>query len=67
MQPDDSYSGVDDNGTPQLRPGTGGVYAKQLKPGSMLGNILSAVPDLANLASIELKVAFNKDSSNVGE
>lgn len=54
-----------------LKQGTGGIYHKPgkseaLKPGSMLGNLLNVVPELRSFASLDLKVAFNLDSSNVG-
>jgi L-asparaginase len=53
-------------GQPTLRPGTGGRYVRGLRPGTMLNNILQQVPELKALASIDINVVFNKDSSNVG-
>ncbi|KAL4445421.1 hypothetical protein ABPG77_011246 [Micractinium sp. CCAP 211/92] len=54
-----------------LKQGTGGQYHKPgkseaLRPGKMLGSLLSQVPELKSFASLDLKLAFNLDSSNVG-
>ncbi|EFN58347.1 hypothetical protein CHLNCDRAFT_142407 [Chlorella variabilis] len=54
-----------------LKPGTGGKYhqpgkSEALKPGKMLGSLLNMVPELKAFASLDLRVAFNMDSSNVG-
>ncbi|PSC69818.1 L-asparaginase 1 [Micractinium conductrix] len=54
-----------------LKQGTGGMYHKPgrseaLRPGKMLGNLLTQVPELKSFASLDLKVVFNLDSSNVG-
>lgn len=65
MEPEQSFE-LDQLGHLALKQGTGGVYSKQLRPGSMLGSILHQVPELKTLAQLDLKVLFNKDSSNVG-
>ncbi|KAL6777071.1 hypothetical protein ACKKBF_B20105 [Auxenochlorella protothecoides x Auxenochlorella symbiontica] len=50
--------------------GTGGKYHAQksqsLKPGNMLNNLLGIVPELRQLANLDLKVVFNRDSCNIG-
>jgi L-asparaginase len=56
----------DEEGHMMLRSGTGGKYENSLRPGNMLSNILSSVPELRSLAQLELQIPFNKDSSNVG-
>jgi L-asparaginase len=67
MQAEESYT-LDSQGHLALREGTGGVYKKQeaLRPGNLLGSILTLIPELKSLAHLDLKVLFNKDSSNVG-
>jgi hypothetical protein len=59
---------LDPEGHHQLQPGTGGLYKSGggLAPGRMLSNVLNVVPELRCFAQLDLKVAFNKDSSNVG-
>lgn len=59
---------LDPEGHHQLQPGTGGLYKSGggLAPGRMLSNVLNVVPELRSFAQLDLKVAFNKDSSNVG-
>lgn len=57
---------TDCDGHLTLKQGTGGRYEKGLRPGSMLNNILTAVPELRTLAQLDLQIPFNKDSSNVG-
>ncbi|GBF89485.1 L-asparaginase [Raphidocelis subcapitata] len=64
---------VSEEGLLRLKKGTGGRY-KGLKPGDMLSNLLQMVPELGRragarfhyIAHIDLKIAFNKDSSRVG-
>ena len=50
----------------QLRPGTGGSYRRSLRPGKLLGDILDHVPELQQLADLDVHVAMNKDSARVG-
>lgn len=53
-----------------LKSGTGGVYAGSrgsgLRPGALLQNVLTVVPEVNAFANLELRVVYNKDSSNVG-
>ena len=56
----------DPDGHHSLKEGTGGQYEKVLRPGAMLSNLLTAVPELSTLAQLDLQIPFNKDSSNVG-
>ena len=52
-----------------LKQGTGGTYHKPgeaLRPGSMLGSLLTQVPELRAFAHLDLRIVFNLDSSNVG-
>lgn len=67
MDADRSYEKEAD-GQIHLRQGTGGSYlsSKGLRPGHMLGNLLTTVPELSTLANLDLQVVFNKDSSNIG-
>jgi len=65
MDPVRSYE-VDVDGHQTLKTGTGGEYEKTLRPGNLLRNLLVAVPELSTLARIDLQVAANKDSSNMG-
>lgn len=65
MDPGTSYH-LDASGKPVLAAGTGGTYAGGLKPGTMLKNLLKVVPELSSIANLDLKVAFNLDSSRVG-
>ena len=37
-----------------------------LRPGTLLKNVLKMVPELRAFANLELKVVYNKDSSNCG-
>jgi L-asparaginase type I len=64
MDPARSYQ-MDPEGHLELKQGTGGEYLPGLQPSAMLANVLTAVPELGSLAQIDLKVVFNKDSSNV--
>lgn len=45
--------------------GTGGNYGG-LQPGEMLSSLFKVVPELSSFANLDLKIAFNKDSSRVG-
>lgn len=47
-----------------MRAGQAGTSG--LRPGTLLNNVLNMVPDLAAFANLDLKVVYNKDSSNVG-
>lgn len=66
----DSHASYEEDaeGHAHLVPGTGGKYPAQrsLKPGNMLNNLLGMVPELRQLANLDLKVVFNRDSCNVG-
>lgn len=46
--------------------GTGGNYPPGLRPGTMLSQLLGAVPELGRLASLRLAIPYNLDSSRVG-
>lgn len=65
MQPEQSFENSAD-GHLHLVPGTGGRYEKALRPGGLLDNLLNVVPELRQFAQLDVKVVFNKDSSNVG-
>jgi L-asparaginase len=70
MDPERSYESADaELGVPTLRRGTGGAYSA-LKPRALaaaLGrDLLARAPELQALARVEVRVAFNRDSSNVG-
>lgn len=43
-----------------------GQKGSGLRPGTLLKNVLNLVPELAAFANLELRVVYNKDSSNVG-
>jgi hypothetical protein len=43
-----------------------GQKGSGLRPGVLLKNVLNLVPELAAFANLELRVVYNKDSSNVG-
>ena len=45
--------------------GTGGNYPS-LRPGTMLSQLLGAVPELGSLANLKLAIPYNLDSSRVG-
>jgi Asparaginase, N-terminal len=45
-------------GTKEATPG--------LRPGTLLRNVLDLVPELSAFANLDLKVVYNKDSSNCG-
>lgn len=65
----DAFHDVEDGalaGAKVFNEGTGGDYAKTLQPGSLLMNLVTAVPELRTFANLEVKVLFNKDSCNVG-
>lgn len=61
-----SYVPHPGSGKTGLAPGTGGSYKGGLRPGTMLRNMLQFVPELSAFANIDLKIAFNMDSSRVG-
>eukprot|EP00898_Chlorokybus_atmophyticus_P007346 jgi/Chlat1/7612/Chrsp64S00558 len=50
----------------RLREGTGGKFKRQLQPGSLLQDILTAVPQLRAFANLDVEVVFNRDSCRVG-
>ena len=66
MQPEQSFETNSGDGHLHLVPGTGGRYDKALRPGGLLDNLLNVVPELRQFAQLDVKVVFNKDSSNVG-
>lgn len=43
-----------------------GQRGSGLRPGVLLKNVLNLVPELSAFANLELRVMYNKDSSNVG-
>jgi L-asparaginase type I len=65
MDPGQSYH-IDASGKPVLAAGTGGKYSGGLRPGTMLKSLLKVVPELSSIANLDLKVAFNLDSSRIG-
>lgn len=65
MDPYESFE-EDKEGHVALKVGTGGRYARGLRPGSVLSNLLNLVPELGTLAALDVQIPFNKDSSNVG-
>ncbi|KAK9820275.1 hypothetical protein WJX72_008496 [[Myrmecia] bisecta] len=56
----------DIEGNIALKRGTGGKFAGGLRPGAMLQNLLTAIPELSVLANLDLEVVFNRDSCRVG-
>lgn len=54
------------DGHVDLVAGTGGNYPSGLRPGTMLSQLLRAVPELAALANLRLAIPYNLDSSRVG-
>ena len=54
------------DGHVDLVEGTGGNYPTGLRPGTMLSQLLRAVPELGSLANLELDIPYNLDSSRVG-
>eukprot|EP01023_Acetabularia_acetabulum_P028099 TRINITY_DN2655_c0_g1_i2.p1 TRINITY_DN2655_c0_g1~~TRINITY_DN2655_c0_g1_i2.p1 ORF type:complete len:508 (+),score=64.53 TRINITY_DN2655_c0_g1_i2:152-1525(+) len=64
MDPGQSYEN-DDEGL-HLKRGTGGTYKGSLMPGDLLSNLKEVVPEMSVFGNLDLKVAFNKDSSRVG-
>lgn len=66
MQPSESFETDSADGHLHLVPGTGGQYEKALRPSGLLDNLLNVVPELKQFAQLDVKVVFNKDSSNVG-
>ena len=54
------------DGHVDLVAGTGGNYPAGLRPGTMLSQLLRAVPELAALANLRLAIPYNLDSSRVG-
>ncbi len=69
MDPSKSFEQQDitnpHTGPPELRHGTGGHYGG-LRPGQQLHHLLQVVPELSQFAHLDLRIAFNKDSSRVG-
>ncbi len=55
-----------EDGALALRKGTGGTYKGGLRPGDMLDSLFSVVPELREIAALDLKIPFNKDSCRVG-
>ena len=43
---------VDDEGRPVLKKGTGGSFKQRLRPGDMLDNLASALPDNSTIAGL---------------
>ncbi|CAL8461743.1 g1274 [Coccomyxa elongata] len=68
MDAEQSYEPDAVDGHVQLKPGTGGSFspAGALRPGAMLNNLLSAVPELRAFANLRLEIPFNLDSARVG-
>ena len=54
------------DGHVDLVAGTGGNYPSELRPGTMLSQLLGAVPELGSLANLRLAIPYNLDSSRVG-
>ncbi|EIE25265.1 Asparaginase/glutaminase [Coccomyxa subellipsoidea C-169] len=68
MDAEQSYEPDGVDGHVHLKPGTGGSFspAGALRPGAMLNNLLSAVPELRAYANLRLEIPFNLDSCRVG-
>lgn len=43
-----------------------GSKGSGLRPGALLANVTKLVPELAAFANLDLRVVYNKDSSNCG-
>jgi L-asparaginase len=43
-----------------------GTKGSGLRPGALLKNVMALVPELSAFANLDLKVIYNKDSSNCG-
>ncbi|CAL5222569.1 g4953 [Coccomyxa viridis] len=68
MDPSASYEPDALDGHIHLKRGTGGSFspAAALRPGTMLDQLLFAVPELRAFANLKLEIPFNVDSSRVG-
>ncbi|KAG2500713.1 hypothetical protein HYH03_001478 [Edaphochlamys debaryana] len=66
MDPEEAFE-EDEGHNLRVRAGAADVsYKGQLRPGEMLSNLLTLVPELEKFANVDLQVLFNKDSSRVG-
>ncbi|CAK0783848.1 hypothetical protein CVIRNUC_007048 [Coccomyxa viridis] len=68
MDPNASYESDILDGPMHLKRGTGGSFspAAALRPGTMLDQLLFAVPELRAFANLKLDIPFNLDSSRIG-
>lgn len=66
MDPAESYEMEESMDEVRLRQGTGGVYNEDLGSDDLLTNVLETVPELRAFANLDVRVAFNLDSSRVG-